>query len=542
MKKARTYGRYSSQPQERGDSERRQTDGARKYAEREGFNIVGEYFDEAVSGKAGLNLEKEFGRLLLEAENGDTILCEQIDRIGRQHPLEVLMIIKERIVERGLSIVFWQRGLSVDSTNIDNPMVLFSLFGETTVGFSDNSRKMARLRETTTKGFNLGEQGKQSGTLVKYLPQCFNWNESNQSIEVYPDKARIIRRIYDEFCSGMGRTNLCQRLNQEKIPTPYTGERRKTSSGPRRWNETTITRILKLESYAGVLNVKGHRITCIPTVVSHSQWERAQMLIQRYATRHGKLANTRTNNLFAGISSCAHCKSAIGVAVSKPGKNKGTAKTFYGYRCNAIRLGICKCKRQINAIKAELAFFSLLHGGSPNNLFSKENMELKERKSFLESEIKRLKSAIDNLYDMVEDGDSTAKDRMFKRKVELRQVQQELSIVNGAMAEQAELPSAFEELKSILNVPNLSIQSQIEAGTAFVQNLKQTLLSNEMRKKLQNILPLIYSKIIFDAETQTIQPFLKDGTQCRIVRMDVLLLTSQTLNPIKLFSSSKTSQ
>ena len=32
------------------------------------------YFDEAVSGKAGANLEKEFGRLLKEAKEGECML------------------------------------------------------------------------------------------------------------------------------------------------------------------------------------------------------------------------------------------------------------------------------------------------------------------------------------------------------------------------------------------------------------------------------------------------------------------------------------
>jgi hypothetical protein len=76
MKKryARIYGRFSSKPQEDGDSKRRQIDGALAYAEKNGIELVKGndgnplvYFDEGVSGKAGLNLEKEFGRLLADA-------------------------------------------------------------------------------------------------------------------------------------------------------------------------------------------------------------------------------------------------------------------------------------------------------------------------------------------------------------------------------------------------------------------------------------------------------------------------------------------
>jgi hypothetical protein len=70
----RIYGRFSSKPQERGDSKRRQIEGAKKYAQKAGITIIGEpFFDEGVSGKAGLNLEKEFGRLLSESKDGDMI-------------------------------------------------------------------------------------------------------------------------------------------------------------------------------------------------------------------------------------------------------------------------------------------------------------------------------------------------------------------------------------------------------------------------------------------------------------------------------------
>ncbi len=95
------------------------------------------YFDEAVSGKAGANLEKEFGRLLREAKPGETILVEQVDRIGRQHPIDVMNILKSQMVDRGLTVTFWQKGVTIDSSNVGNPAVLFSLFGETTVGYSD---------------------------------------------------------------------------------------------------------------------------------------------------------------------------------------------------------------------------------------------------------------------------------------------------------------------------------------------------------------------------------------------------------------------
>jgi DNA invertase Pin-like site-specific DNA recombinase len=100
---ARIYGRFSSKPQERGDSKRRQVEGAKHYASKHGITIIGEpYFDEGVSGKAGANLRKELGRLLAEAQEGEIILFESGERLGRQHPFALLPMIYET-VQRGIT-------------------------------------------------------------------------------------------------------------------------------------------------------------------------------------------------------------------------------------------------------------------------------------------------------------------------------------------------------------------------------------------------------------------------------------------------------
>src|SRR5256885_16934922 len=104
---ARIYGRFSSKPQERGDSKRRQIDGAIAYAKQHNLELVEGndgnplvYFDEGVSGKAGLNLEKEFGRLLKEAKAGEIILCEESSRLGRQNPF-ILSNLIYQTTQRG---------------------------------------------------------------------------------------------------------------------------------------------------------------------------------------------------------------------------------------------------------------------------------------------------------------------------------------------------------------------------------------------------------------------------------------------------------
>src|SRR4051812_2138794 len=116
--KCRIYGRFSSKPQERGDSERRQIEGAKKYAAKHGLTVVGIYFDEGVSGKSGANLENEFGRLLADAQDGEILLVEILDRIGRQNPFVLGKLIFDT-VSRGVEVRAWEEGKIINAENID---------------------------------------------------------------------------------------------------------------------------------------------------------------------------------------------------------------------------------------------------------------------------------------------------------------------------------------------------------------------------------------------------------------------------------------
>ena len=118
IQNARIYGRFSSKRQERGDSKRRQIEGAKAYAAKNGMTIVaGPYFDEGVSGKAGLNLEREFGHLLKDAQEGEAVLCEELDRIGRQSPFVLGKLVYD-LVQNGLTVIAWQEGRLLTGTTL----------------------------------------------------------------------------------------------------------------------------------------------------------------------------------------------------------------------------------------------------------------------------------------------------------------------------------------------------------------------------------------------------------------------------------------
>ena len=498
-KHGRIYGRFSSLPQERGDSKRRQIEGAKAYAEKNGITVTGTpYFDEGVSGKAEANLEKEFGRLLKEVKSGEIVLCEFLDRIGRQNPFLVGKLIYD-LVQQDVTVIAWAEGKEINKENINELSTQFAVFTGSAVSHADNVRKMKRLRETNANALKQGVAGKQSGSLVKYLPQCFKWNFTENKIYLDETAADVIRRIYKLFNDGTGKTTICKILNSENVPTLY-----KTSviGTKKPWMEVSIKNILKNESYAGVLNVKGNRITCIPKVVSHAEFDKAQLLLRRYSMRRGKTSG-RVNNLFNGLAVCKSCGGTVNVNVCPP--RKPGNKTVYMYRCKNARLGVCKDHKMLHADVVEYMFMTFCFMGD-TSLVKADTTETLHRIQAAKNKVEKIKAAISNLYDLVENGDTDAKDRVTKRKLELAEAEGELTVLKGQSVEQAALPAAFETVRAeIIDGQKTKVWDN--------SKLLPKLQDNEIRLKIRANLPAIFEKVVFDPTDRTLEPVPKEGVK-----------------------------
>ena len=540
MKVARVYGRFSSRPQERGDSFRSQTEGAIKFAASHGYELVqgsdGKpifYFDEGVSGKAGANLDKELGRLLREANDGDTILISEADRLGRQNPIDVLGIVKSRFIDKGLKILFWKKGLLIDAQTIGNPAILFSLFGETTVSFSDNSRKIERLQDVNRETFQLAAKGIATKNLSKYLPTSFKWNDDKKAIEPIEEKAKIIRRIFDMFTEeGLGKTTICQRLNAEGIPTLYSWNKTKA------WLEVSLKKILINEAYAGTMTVKGQRFTCYEGIISREQYDKAQLLIERWRKRAGNQTDkVRINNLFRGMAVCEDCGGLLQVSVSLPrkpklikkGPHKGEmsrpkATTTFAYRCMNWKLKRkdnhdchCTTRKMRNVTDIEAILCGEFLQGAGETLVTKSSSQLKFRHDSLIQQIQKAQIAINNLFDMVESGDVEAKRRIEKRRSEKVEMEKELRTVKVQMAESDYTPCMIDRIDELMGTAEGK-----KAIYDFYPTIRQKLADQTWRRQLSLVLPTFMQRVVINLNTNEFYVVKKDGTKTKRVDVDAV--------------------
>jgi DNA invertase Pin-like site-specific DNA recombinase len=530
--RARIYGRFSSKPQERGDSYRRQTEGAIKHAQQNKIDLVTDgrgkpiiYFDEGVSGKDGANLEKEFGRLLSQIQPGEICLVEALDRIGRQNPFLLGKLLYD-LVQRDVTVIAWQENKTVTKQSMEEMDTQFSVFTGAAVGHQDNRRKMKRLKEVNTESYKLAAQGIATKNLSKYLPTSFIWDDTKKQIVHVAEKAKTIRRIFDLYTEkGFGTTTICKILNADNVPTVYAWNKTK------KWLEVSVKKIIRNEAYAGVATIKGNRYECYKGIISKEQFNKAQMLVARFTARAGNQSGdkVRINNLFCGMAICEDCNGKLAVSVSPPrqpkmimtGKHKGEmsrpkAGTTFAFRCLNRKLDLCETTRMRNTLDIESFFCSEFLHGTGDTLTVKSSLELKNKQAALIQRIEQCNTAIGNLFDMVEQGDKEAKDRIEKRRTDKHQYENELRTVTAELAEAGEIPSMMDKIDELLGTPEAK-----GAINNFFPTIRKNLTDQTWRRELSLVLPTFMSKIVINLNTNEFYVIKKDGTKTRRVNVDM---------------------
>ena len=318
--KVAIYARYSSDNQ-RDASIADQLRVCREFAARQGWTIVQEFTDHAISGAT--LLRSGFQALMRDALNQrfDVVLAEALDRFSRDQ--EDTAGLFKRLTFAGVNIVTLAEGdithLHVGLKGTMNALFLKDL--------ADKTRRGLRGRV---------ELGKSGGGLCygyRVARATHDGAQATGDREIVPAEAETIRRIFRDYAAGVSPKALAKRLNADSIPGP----------GGTPWNPSTIhgnpargTGILNNELYVGRLvwnrlrYVKdpdtGKRVsranaqsewvtTAVPDlrIVDDELWNevKARQAEMRRVASSGdpKRFNQarRPKYLFSGLTKCAEC-------------------------------------------------------------------------------------------------------------------------------------------------------------------------------------------------------------------------------------------
>lgn len=316
--KAAIYARYSSDNQ-RDASITDQLRICREFAARQGWTVVQEFTDHAISGAT--LLRSGFQALMRDSLNRrfDVVLAESLDRFSRDQ--EDTAGLFKRLSFAGVSIVTLAEG---DITHLH-------------IGFKGtmNALFLKDLADKTHRGLRgRVEGGKSAGGLCygyRVVKSLSGGTVTTGEREIEPAEAAIVERIFREYVAGVAPKAIAMRLNRDGVAGPFGGT----------WSPSTVhgnskrgTGILNNELYVGRLiwnrlryvknpdtgkrisrlNPQAEWITKeIPSlrIVSDELWNAVkdrQSATRRTITRAGNIGFARRPQyLFSGLSKCGIC-------------------------------------------------------------------------------------------------------------------------------------------------------------------------------------------------------------------------------------------
>ncbi len=352
MRRAAIYARYSSELQSAASIDD-QFALCRTYCAREGFFVVGEFSDRAMSG-ASLLGRQGLAELMTRAQERtvDVIVVESLDRLSRSMK-DLAALHEELSAFLGVDIVAVHEGRA-DTIQIGVRGLVGALY------LSDLAQK---TRRGLAGKLRIGQRA--GGLPYGYRPIAGRPGEH----EIHEGEAETVRRIFESYAKGLPPRQIAADLNAAGV-TPSRG---------RAWNASTLngsakraSGMLANEVYRGVIvwNRVG-KVTNprtgkrVPRINAPETWERVDaphlrivdeelwsaVQDRRKERRHGPHAWTRRpTRPFSGLLKCAVCGSGVVSAGSDHGRPIA--------QCSRVReSGDCSNKRRIYLDTLEAAIF-----------------------------------------------------------------------------------------------------------------------------------------------------------------------------------------
>lgn len=294
------YQRWSSKAQDDGDSERRQSSLAQKYADKHGLVLDTTYTDAGVSAFKGKNAKQGALGMFLNAIDEGLIpsdcmlLVESLDRLSRTNIMDALPLFMS-IINRGVTVVTLndhEKVYTRDAIIKDRGM---SLFGSMMVLIRANEESETKsIRAKEVKAARL-EAGFKHGKVPAWLKPT----EDRKGFTIIEDQANIVREVFRMRSEAIGSSRIAKHLND---------------TYGWKWGTPQVARLLKNPAVIGTrLSQAGYapRLDYYPPIISKADFYDVQRLMSGgIGTKRGRRAEDEPN-LFTGLLFCGHCGSRL---------------------------------------------------------------------------------------------------------------------------------------------------------------------------------------------------------------------------------------
>ena len=316
------YARYSDKSQTE-ESIEGQLKECYKYAETNGYNVIEEYIDRALSGTNDNRLR--FQQMISDSykKHFQFILVYQLDRFARNRYDSAHY--KNILKKNGVRVLSARENISQDASGILMESVLEGMA----------EYYSAELGQKITRGMDLnGEKGYSTGGNIAlgYKTVRINPDDENSKkiFVVDEEKAPLVNRIFEMYAGGMNVTEITNQLNAEGY---------KTSRGVP-FNKNSLRTILQNKRYIGILTYKGKEIPDkIPRIISDELFEKVTEIMNKNRKAPAR-AKAKVEYLLSAKLFCGHCKENM---TGSYGTAK-SSKIYRYYQCNGAKKKLCHKK------------------------------------------------------------------------------------------------------------------------------------------------------------------------------------------------------
>jgi DNA invertase Pin-like site-specific DNA recombinase len=365
MPRCYSYIRFSSLKQRQGASLDRQLEAATKYAHSHKLVLdTSTYKDLGVSAFRSKNVDGALGAFIEavdtgKVERGSYLLIESLDRLSRD-TVDVALSLLLQLTSKGVVIVTLMDGQIYSSATIKDRWT------DLIVAMAVMARANEESATKSKRAYDAIERRKKRGELVTTrLPTWMKFAENRKSAILIPERANIIKQVFERTLKGEGARSITRWLIAEKVPVLFYATE---------WRQSAVSQLLRNPAAYG--QFKGEE-GVLPAVVTKAQWQRVQNVITGRIKWGGGPIKTPSNT-FAGLAFCALCDRRMRLIGSK---NNHYLKCVGGTDFKTCAGRMFPFKAAETALVYELAHGSKYHVGS--DFFREQN----DRREQLESDI-----------------------------------------------------------------------------------------------------------------------------------------------------------
>ena len=521
---AALYARVSSDRQDVDLSVAAQLRALREYAQKNGYLVVREFVDEAESGR--IADRPQFRKMIDEASRPNSsfqeILVWKFSRFTRKR--EHAVAFKSLLRRKGVRVV------SITEHADDTPTgkLMEAIIESVDEFYSENLAEEVKrgMREAASRGYWMGSRTPYGYSRVMVADGA----KKRPTLELDPDAAQVVRRIFDLAEAGTGMLKITRTLNDEGIASP-TGKL---------WSKNGIHFILRNEVYMGTLiwGARGKdkaepvRIEkAFPAVVSKAQFRRVNKLMHSRAPKRTHPRRVGSTYLLSGLVKCHKCKRALSGQDAKSGQ-------FAYYVCQSlIKQGSGACDsprlnaRRFEELVVEKIRSNILTDGSITELVKAVDEEMdgvaaeqRQRLETIDSELEEVKRKLGRVWHFIENSDiemADASDRIKEHRERQERLEEAAAEARAILAERREVLDDVETIAAYAReMRDFLVVSELTERRAFIESFVKEIIVTPNDALLRYSVPMPEDSLIPGGATEKVAldgavlPIVKKGGPC----------------------------